>query len=590
MAGATQIIANPAPQGSQVNSDALCLAGDNLVVSALTLDDLQKVQSALILGWAGRQYPNALVIEGSASYGLALIWDEDAIYVVPMPFYTVQQLKTEISDIATATLILANAIAASNVGWQTQRIFTGTSFESLQRLLNEIREGLPGNQLIVGGIDAYQGAAQQILNELSYWGITGSQALKASIGAGALIYLQSMSVALDGQQLPVISGDIRLYGSMLADCNLTLATDQIYTGNEITVSIGTKTWRFLVEEDAYDAKSKQQTIWGRSPMAQYYEPLATKQEYRFANRLASHIASEVTPGEVDWQIDDWVVPLYRKEAYPLEVIQELAAAAGAVVRCDDKIHVVYPYWDDAPVDTLDHALSLSRERKVREYDGAKVTYGQEASLAIEADKPTVRPGEWVTVKVYCAAAYTFTCNADVYTRSGRGLEGIVEEELLFESDSGVALSKPCVEVISADCTVEGNIAYGNGDCRFGHVKYKTVYDEWLITNYSEGKKLVCSVATEGTVTVTEGSRLYEVTDSLTADSYIARRRAEKEMYDHLGLYTVKAQLPFDESLCPVEGVCVDTPWGRGVVVSNSVKWSANPLKIINEVEVMLWPA
>ncbi len=588
--GGVQIITNPALQATQNCDDALCLAGDNCAVSALVSEDYQKVLNALIFGWIGQTCPNALVLNGSGNFRLALVWDSDSLYVLPLPYETIQALETQLSDITASTITLANAIAASGVGWQTQRIMSGTTFEAVVSLLSEIRQGLPANQLVLGGIDAGEGATAKIINELTYWGILDSQVLKGAICAGTQVYVQSMSVTLDGQPLPVTSGEIKLYGTMLSNCSLTLATDEIYTGDTIEITIGSKTFTFLAEEDSYDAKSRVQTIWGRSPMASYYEPLATKQEYRFVKQLASHIANAVVPG-VDWQIDDWVVPEYDKDAYPLEVVYDLAKAAGAVVRCDDNVHVVYPYFDETPVDSLGYALSLQRQRHVREYDGVTVTFGTEAPLALEADKTTVRPDEWVTVKVYCAVGYTFTCNADVYSRTGVQIEEIIEEHILFESDEGVALSKPCVEVISANCTVEGNKAYAD-ECQLGHVKYRTVYDEWIVTNHTEGKRLVCSVATEDSVTVTEGTgaRIYELTDELTADSYIARRRAEKEMYDRLGLAVVKASLPFDEDLCAVEGICLDTPWGRGVVTANSIKWSANPLKITNEVEVMLWPA
>ncbi len=597
------------------------------LLNGLNLDTSEKIMSSIVTGDETSKLSNTLVTdsvksiiyslliedeqeidllivnyEGKAIRNIAIIADADCIKMVPLAFTSWQSILNAIPERKKDVKKIINAIAHSNIGWRIRKIENAHIFNEAKSLLNEIREGLLQSQNLEMPIDSYQGRIQQLINSLVRFGFEETQQIHTALEAGSRVLTQAMTIFLDGKDITdrVISGTVNLYGNtVLSDCNLELKTEEVLTGSEIEIHLEGLTYRFLVEEDSFNAKDRSLSLWGRSLSARLFEPLAIRKKWQFSNTMASHIAQTVCGGfSLNWQIDDWLVPFYEREAYPLDVVNELAVSAGAVVRAipDGVIHVVYPYFDEYPELILDAILALTKEKRIRQADGVRVVYGDKESafVTLESDRAIVRPGEWAEVKVYTLCDYTMSCSADVYYKAREDVVEEVEEELVIEKGNTGSLSKPVVEVISVSDpqakVVGQKVICPECTCRLITIKYKTRYDLWKLTNHTESKALFCAVETRNSYTILSGTgeRIVEVEAPLINDSYLARRRAEKELTDKQGFWHLKVTIPFEELTCNPLGLCVSTPYGRGVVVGNTISFTAKPLKIVNQLEVLLW--
>ncbi len=579
-------------KGERLNSFSIGNDKDVSLPYSFILDE----QNAILNGFVNQK--TVLVMLGAVGTGTGI--KRPVLLVLDQ----VESVINNLSDRVGSQLGLRTAISHSNIGAQKRKIIAPIGSNKADSYKNDISEGILRNHKIVNNIDIYRYQGNQVINTvICEHGINAAHIIKNAIETSAKIVSQNIKIWLDSQEITnkVVTSNINLFGKgILSDFELNLKTDAVLSGKIVKMQIGNQTFEFLLEEISQDSKTKTVSFWGRSKVANLYEPWAIRQKYRFKNRMASDIASEICqPYPVSWQVADYLVRFYERECYALEVVKDLANAVGGVVRAmpDGQIYIVNPYQGGIPKFNLAWCLSLSREKRIKEADGIKVMYGSEeaAFLALEADRTEVQPGDWVEVKVYCLGEYMMNSTADVYYREAQGVIEEVEEDVVLENGQG-NLSKPVLEVLSItgcpSADVAGQYIYCDEDCKLVTVRYKTRYDLWRLTNYAESKALFCAVETENSVTVLEGigQNIVEIKEPLLNEAGLARMRAENELTAKKGLWLVKACLPFEEELCDVDGLIVDTPYGRGVVVESSIVISANPLKILNQVEVLLWPA
>ena len=512
-------------------------------------------------------------------------------------FQKIQKIHTVLCERFYFTQKLKNKILQNTAYQQVQKIVFSTSMVHLKKVQSEIKQGFLCNQSLQIGIDSYEGALQKIITSLERFGFLDIQIIKNAIEQTNFALLQSIKITLDGEDITnkVKNGSINLYGdTILSDCTLEIATNFPVHGSSFEVIVEGIPFSFLVEELEYDKKEHLQKIWGRCVSANLYDPYAIKQEYEFKNKMASEIISEVCVGYIiDWQIDDWLVPYYKKKgAYPLDVAKEIVESIGAVVRAtpDGILHIVWPYFFDTPDVNFDLPLSLSLSKKPKKADGVKIVFGEEDAIVLEADRNELRPGEWAEIKVYCVSEYDMQCTADVYFLDKSNILEEVEETITCEEGEG-RLSMPCVEIIDDGGAEIVGQSVKTAECKVVNVKYKTKYDVWKLTNHTESTAMFCSVATENSYILLEGTgqRIEEIKSPLSFNKYLAKKRAEKELIDRKGLRRVSLSVPFELDILGVQGLSVSTPFGRGVVIKNSISFTGNPLKIINNLEVLLWP-
>jgi len=539
----------------------------------------------------------SLPVEFTSEFPATAGMEVEHRFHLPIPIETTRSWENSLRDALFTDSAYLNALM-EGIGSREYTFSNSLLFEErAETLKSSLRDGLFRSDTFAGSIDYYYGRIENFRNDISD-GIFRSFTAKNSIDANYhLSYNVSVFVAGVDISDRVTECSINLYGEeVLSDCEVRIADDSYVPAGSLKVKIENKEFSFIGEEINQDKKSCSTTVWGRSRAAKLYEPFAVKKKITVGLARASEVVSQLLEGfEVVWEIDDFWVKNFSEEGYPLELAKRVVEAIGGKLRAmpDGRIYAVYPFKEDSPSYRLSTILSATLEKRPTTADGVKVVFGGSgfSPIFVEAEKTVAKVGEWVAVKVYSLVPYTFSSTADSFYRESKGIVETVEETITMEDGRGT-ISKPVLEIVEAPpwLKINGQTVTCDG-CRIAVVKYRTVCDVWKVTNYREGKALNCSVETENSVTVFEGSaqRIETIEEPLLVEASAARKRAEQELIKRRGLWRLTATVPFDEELLNCEGLNVLTPWGRGVVVSSSISISSNPLKVLQDLEVILWP-
>lgn len=318
----------------------------------------------------------------------------------------------------------------------------------------------------------------------------------------------------------------------LADVNLWPDVEPDLSGDlRIEVKIGTVQYFFMLEERGIDVNVAVDTvnIWGRSKTAlldaPYSAPLDTELD---ATKLASEIVDDLAPGfTTDWQILDYfVVPgaIEQLGKTPVQVIAELAAGSGGLVRCSPEGDLIIRYKH--PEDLVafegetpsyfftdyDNVVTMDEQFDLKQLANAVLIEEQTAagvglSGRIEVDRdlsPTVLAGVAFHLRVYL----NDTPDHDQFPSWPGGFYSLdlsqgaavfvgtierEEEEIISILRGAGSVGFPIVSITSLDWQTEdlGSLTFTPGDEEVvlaseadenGLVKvtYQTVYDSWRI--------------------------------------------------------------------------------------------------------------
>lgn len=299
----------------------------------------------------------------------------------------------------------------------------------------------------------------------------------------------------------------------------------------IEVKIGTVQYFFMLEERGVSVEVDENTIgvWGRSKTglldAPYSAPLDTELD---ATKLASEIVDDLAPGfTTDWQILDYYVDpgaIEQLGKTPVEVITELAEAAGGIVRCSPEGDLIIRYRHpedmaafeiETPAylfDDYDNVVTMDEQFDLKQLANAVLveeltSAGAGLSGRIDTDddlSPTVLVGVSFYIRVYLTDTPDQTLFPswpdDFYSldlsQGAAVFQGTIqrEEEELIEILRGVGnLGFPIVSITSLDWQTEdlGSLSFTQGaeevtlasaadENGLVKVTYQTVYDSWRI--------------------------------------------------------------------------------------------------------------
>ena len=506
------------------------------------------------------------------------------------------QFTNEIKEGLWYLFSFENSIV-DGIGNKTFVFGSSLGFGNTIGISNELKEGFFKRSSFENSIDYYISKTFSIRNDVSDGMFTAFDFKLAIDTTPAFTQIAKVFIVNQDISGKVVECTVNLFGSeVLSDCDISIKDKDFLSLGELKVEIESVSFEFLSEEITQDKKNNSTRVWGRSKSAKFYEPFSVKKKVSCKLGRASEIVSELLSGfELVWEIDDFWIKNLSEEGYPLEIAKRIVEAGGGVLRAapDGRIYAVYAYRKEQPQYSLDLIISATLERKQKEADGVTVVFGDSIShpISIEANETEVPVGTWVDVKVYSLVPYNFSSTADAFYRVEEGAIEIVEEEITMENGQGT-ISKPVLEVVEAPSWVkiEGQAVTCDG-CKLATIRYKTKCDVWKVTNYTEGKTLNCSVVTENSVTVLNGSgeRIITIEEPLICEPGIARRRAEQELIKRSGYWKASITVPFDSELVDYRGALVETPWGKGIVTSQSISVESDPLKVLQELEVMLWP-
>lgn len=173
------------------------------------------------------------------------------------------------------------------------------------------------------------------------------------------------TITIRGQVIPFDTGSVAFdEGKYAWTCQLTLFNPLHYAlfhkDDTFTVNLPGEDYAFIVDAKSFTRAGLvdlSATISGISPSANYAAPRAAKINRTWDTAvLVTAVVEELFGTDVvDWLILNWSIPAHRLGAVnqtPIEILQRLADAAGAVIDCepDGSLSVQYRY----PVSVLQY--------------------------------------------------------------------------------------------------------------------------------------------------------------------------------------------------------------------------------------------
>lgn len=182
------------------------------------------------------------------------------------------------------------------------------------------------------------------------------------------IYLDGISIKDNVSSLSISCSESSVHNSIeFSSINRELFNranpNELSGSGRIEVHVGNRVLIFLVEQREGD--EQEFSIWGRGLSALQDSPYAENIDYSLASpKLASEVVADIATCAVDWECDDWVLPIdFEFNGPPIEGISTIAAAAGFVVRSNDDGSIkIRPRFPVRPIDMADAQAAVNYDR------------------------------------------------------------------------------------------------------------------------------------------------------------------------------------------------------------------------------------
>jgi hypothetical protein len=456
-----------------------------------------------------------------------------------------QSLENKLVDDKRRIQGLLNTISGSIEGIQTlfQKLCQGDPFTSLQTLenklvdekrrvqalLNTISGSIEGAQAVIQSISAGDVASlQKLLLEIAEKdSVTGQQKLLQSLQDTAVtfpavdydIFLDGISIKNKIKETAVSYSEDSVHNSvniqsMQSDLFWDCDPAELEGISRIEVRAGTRQMYFLLEKRTGDEQSF--SLWGRSLSAREDSPYAVDLDYSLDEpKSAKSVIEEILAvSSLNWQCDDWMLPAsFEFEGPPIEGISQIAAAIGAVVRCEDDGTIrVRQRFPIRPVNMngAGVAVNYDRTKLTRlDYDNVKGLHYNAVEVVgctddvylpdiyIEESSPEVRHN--VHIRVYWAGKKpsggieTYVTDGKILSLGEKTREEEESETIIFK-DGVASVSKPITSIVSVKWVGDygGNVSYkkysrdleiANEVYRIAKIIYKTTYSRYCISDH-----------------------------------------------------------------------------------------------------------
>jgi len=407
-----------------------------------------------------------------------------------------------------------------------------------------------------------------------------------------------------------------------------LADPTILEGtSRIKVEVGTRIIYFLFESISGD--EKEFTLWGRSLSAREENPYATDLEYELEGSTPVQTVVEeiLEVSTFDWQVSDWNLPSsFEFTGSPMEGVQQIASAIGAVVRCkDDGTIYVRQKFPVRPIDmgasvvavnyNRMHLIALSYEEgKGNGYNEIEVIGATSdvdlPILALDEDSSSPEQGEEVYVRAYWAGKKpTVTPTLYVTDGSVSFVKDDTDEEtevVIFENGVG-SVSKPISSIktitwigdsgvnVSYENIYDTDLEIDDEAYRIAEIVYNTNYSLYRLSGHDvEQLIFLLTFGGESDVTVTVemgggGNPAPTLTQSLLTSQNIAVVAGAAWLDDNrYNWRKITIETPYNDNA--IDGVLVfinDAEvqcFGKYHVTVCKIKFDG--VRIVNELEVL----
>ncbi|MEA3479747.1 MAG: hypothetical protein U9R60_16310, partial [Bacteroidota bacterium] len=459
------------------------------------------------------------------------------LITLPMGDCGLLKIWSTLSDCYVHIQKLLNSLKVGDPLTGIETLRSGISFHNdLQSVMSRLSDDITSILAYRNTLSDSTQSLQSIVNELALK--DDIQAIIKIIGS-----LTEQSVCRPSCTLELFLNSIPIMNN-ITDCSITIGRDTVFDVIQLSStdsrffskvnnssewpSLGIEaiyqgtSWSFLVEEVTGNERSF--SIWGRSFAAKKSaEPFKKETTYVVeSDQLASDLADDLIPElAISWQVVDWLITDgYTVTGTPIEMLKELAASVGAVVRAtpDGTGLQVAHKFPIRPVN-LQSATSVDsfdRETNITLLDlscihgdasNSVVVYGQslvdQFSLIFEAEESCVVVDQLAYLRVYPAmsgAGYLLASTGLAPTYESAHMEDY--DEVVYFITGKASVSRPIKELISIEWdglvpvggytwTVgSSNVVLNSGGIAVGRIKYKTSYDRWSVGHVGLGDLLV----------------------------------------------------------------------------------------------------
>lgn len=524
----------------------------------------------------------------------------------------------------------------------TQKNLAGLPDEArhIQVIKNQISTSVQVavKQLLTLSADPVRGFHQLLQTIAEKNDIYGMQKLSLAVSETAMRYFSTpFEIYLDGRPLSgrFVTAEI-LYdeNTVHNSLNLTSADPQLFAWADpaiqpgeprIEVHVGTRLMYFIILPDGLTGEASDFKLTALSVSIREDSDFAENLEFTLpAPELASEIAAGLTEYcPIDWQAHDWIVPAtFSFSGPPLDGIQRLAEAVGAVVRCqDDGSLLVRPRRPVRPVDmpstpaavdydndiviALNHAMEAGSGCNAVEVLGAAGdTFIPILKLEEVEDGPYI--GQTVYVRVYWAGnpvrvSDTYATDGDISV-IGNGVFYTQEEEETIEFLNGTAsVNLPVDELMGVEWIGDsgGEISYtrdqselviADSAFRVATVRYRTRYQRYQVSGHDVERLIAVLFLTPGNEvdvliqTPEDPVWAAPITDELLTDAAAAVARgtayidANKYSKSTLTIEAPYVDAAVDGAVCHITDSEIQHPGNHHIVSS---KISVDGPKVIN---------
>lgn len=452
-------------------------------------------------------------------------------------------------------------------------------------LCSEVRGRNVREFLVNNAIDFNINRQLQLLNKIANLDLFKNIRLPTDMSP--TVVRDGITVLADGVDITskVLEASITVFNEteVVSSFSCTIKSETFISIEKMSFLLHGSTLDFLVDEAEFSPKDGMMSVWGRALACKYLEPHAVGIDVDLHGETVSSVLQKILPGaDISYGIDDWVVDsIEEADAIPLTLAKSIVSEAGGAIRGlpDGKIYVVYP--NNSPALNVDTVLSLKIKQVAATATSVEVKSDTNSSVSISAEKTTVSPGEWVTVKVYSDTPYSLDTTADKVALVAKRQKEVVTESITMENGEGT-ISKPVLRVLEVRGCSEYEIKkqkITSNTCSFVEIDYETCFDVYVVTNFKEAKKLICTVQAQNGVLlkVKDGKKL-TIDTKYSNDVSVLRRRAYSELEKAASTRLCEIETVFKpDFLVPALNIAIDGQIYE--VVYNNIQIQANPLRI-----------
>ena len=479
------------------------------------------------------------------------------------------------SETLSQSVAISSSLSGMNSPIESISVITANGISGNLPLKGEMSKLVKGSSEISTTIGEYSTRGElEIVNPLKPSGEAGCLGISLP-QTTATVISDTLSVFADGYDVTsyLEDAEIKLFGE---NDPLTLKASfspMIKVPKRIQININTESYYF--EVDAFDQSNESLEI-----TAIYSD--TDKSSINIKNRRASKICADYS--SVIFSANDFLVGNIEEDITDFELAKLLSTLSGTSARqLPDGRAMVFESQKSSSVYKPENILSWKKISKTP-VSSVEVVYGKSGDNYITLEVESKATNGSTVLKVYSEDQPEIKADKGVLSLLSRGNCETITEEVVLTNGKGT-ISKPALFAISDEIKADGKTIYTSAQCQTVSVTYETIYDEYILSSDKEQNLTVCAYLENRAIIITGENGedlsidLPDICDEVTA--YRAARSLFRSKSERSVIRTTHSNI-----INSTSGLKVKTPYCEGFLNSAKIIINTNPMKIIEELEVV----